>query len=369
MAASNPTHNTQSGMSTGLSYSLRRFLLTKEFGLILLLLLVVAFFYVQPDFPRQTRVYFDMTREVSPNIIAMIGAAMLILSGEFDLSIGSMLALSGVTTIAVFNASDNMWIGILAGLSTGLIVGIIHGYLITVRGMNSLVTTLGTMFAIRGIVYVYTNQTPLADENGFRQYQNLYHDELHTVFCRLGIFGSETSICQVVSGAAARNLPWFKQIPLPTVIALIMVMIFWFIMNQTEFGRQIYAIGGNATAARVSGIKVDRIKFILFVIGSLLAAFAGILLSSQTGSGYFNAGSDGFELTVIAAVVLGGISLAGGQGGLIGGLLGVLILGMSAKGMRLMRWNTNYQLIVSGLVMMAAVYAHDLRKRLADIRK
>jgi ribose/xylose/arabinose/galactoside ABC-type transport system permease subunit len=310
-----------------------------------------------------------MTREISPNMIAMIGIVMLIISGEFDLSIGSMLALSGVTTIAIFNATDNMWLGIIAGMSTGLIVGTIHGYLVTVRGMNSLVTTLGTLFAIRGIVYVYTNQTPLIDENGFRQFQNLYHDELHTVFCRLGVFSAESSICEVVTGAAARSLPWFKQIPLPTVIALLLVLLFWFIMNQTEFGRQIYAIGGNPTAARVSGIKVQRVKFILFVLGSTLAAFSGILLASQTGSGYFDAGSDGFELTVISAVVLGGISLAGGQGGMIGGLLGVLILGMTAKGMRLMRWNTNYQLIVSGLVMMAAVYAHDLRKRLSSIQK
>jgi ribose/xylose/arabinose/galactoside ABC-type transport system permease subunit len=157
------------------------------------------------------------------------------------------------------------------------------------------------------------------------------------------------------------------MVPLPAVIALLLVLAFLFVMTQTEFGRRIYAIGSNPTAARVSGIKVGRIKFSLFVLTSTLAAFSGVMLAAQTGSGYFDAGSTGFELLVISAVVLGGVSLAGGQGGLVGSLLGVVILGVNAKGMRLMGWNTNYQLIVSGAVMMAAVYMHDIRKRIENL--
>ncbi|NJL95126.1 MAG: ABC transporter permease [Anaerolineae bacterium] len=352
-----------------LPFWLQRLLLSKELGLLLLLAAVVAFFYNQVEAAQQTRVYFDVAREVSPNVIAMIGVAMLILAGEFDLSVGSMLAVSGVTTVSVFNATDSMYAGIAAGLATGPLVGSIHGYLVTVVGMNSLVTTLGSMFALRGLVYVYTNQTPVVDENRFRLFEVLYHDELHTWLCRVGLFGEESSVCARVVGAAARNLPWWKQVPLPAMIALLLVLFFTFIMTQTEFGRRVYAIGGNATAARVSGIKVARTKFLLFVNSSTLAAFAGVMLAAQTGSGYFDAGSTGFELLVIAATVLGGVSLAGGQGNLIGALLGVLILGMTSKGMRLMALNTNYQLIVIGVVMLAAVFMHDFRRRLDDLRK
>lgn len=343
---------------------LRRLLVSKELGLVLLLLAVVFYFYNQVEAAQETRVYFDLAREISPNVIAAIGIAMLMIAGEFDLSIGSMLAVSGVTTVVIFNETDSMWLGIAAGMATGPLIGSIHGYLVTGLGMNSLVTTLGSMFALRGLVYVYTNQAPIVDENKFTGFQSLYHDELHQVLCQWNVFDASSSICEVARGAAARNLPWYKQIPVPALIALLLVLVFIFILTQTEFGRKIYAIGSNPTAAKVSGIQVGRIKFSLFVLSSTLAAFSGVMLAAQTGSGYFDAGGTGFELLVIAAVVLGGVSLAGGQGGLIGAVLGVAILGMSGKGLRLMRYNTNYQLIVMGVVMMAAVYVHDLRKRI-----
>ena len=114
----------------------------------MLLLAVIAFFWIQEPSVRQERVYWDLLREISPNLIAAIGATMLMLAGEFDLSIGSMLAVTGITTVAVFNGTDNMWLGIFAGLMTGPIIGIIHGYLVTVQKMNSLVTTLGIIICL-----------------------------------------------------------------------------------------------------------------------------------------------------------------------------------------------------------------------------
>ena len=321
---------------------IQRFILTKELGLILLLLAVIVFVMWQTETARQSRVYFDMIQEVSPNVIAAIGVAMLMLAGEFDLSIGSMLAFTGVVTVVVFNETDNMWLGIIAGMATGPLIGGIHGYLVTVQGMNSLMTTLGSLFALRGLVFIYTNQTPILDENRFDAFQSLYHDDVI-------LFGT-------------------KIIPVPALIALVLVIIFHVVLTQTEFGRQIYAIGGNDTAARVSGIPVGRVKFILFILGSSTAAFAGLLLASQTSNGYFDAGR-GFELAVIAAVVLGGVSLAGGQGGLVGAVLGVLILGMTSKGLRLMRINTNWQLVITGTVMGIAVYMHDIRSRIERLRR
>ncbi len=326
------------GGNSGSASRLSRWLLTREAGLVILLLAVVVLFWILEPSTRQQRVYWDLLREISPNLIAAIGVTMLMLAGEFDLSIGSMLAVTGVTTIVVFNGTDNMWLGILAGLATGPIVGSIHGYLVTRQKMNSLVTTLGSLFALRGMVYVYTNKTPIIDENGFYDFQDAYYNNLGPV-------------------------------PLPFVLAIILVALALIVLTQSEFGRNIYAIGGNETAARVSGIKVNLIKFILFVICAGSAAISGMILTMQTGTGYFDSGSSGFELIVIAGVVLGGIALSGGKGSLVGTVLGVLILGMTAKGLRLMGVNTNMQLMVTGSIMILAVFMHSFHDRISIFRK
>lgn len=334
MAVISRSHSGNSGAARGL----RRWLLTREAGLAILLLAVVVLFWILEPSTRQQRVYWDLLREISPNLIAAIGVTMLMLAGEFDLSIGSMLAVTSVTTVVVFNGADNMWLGIIAGLATGPIVGGIHGYLVTRQKMNSLVTTLGSLFALRGMVYVYTNKTPIVDENGFYDFQDAYYNNL---------------------GPA----------PLPFVLAIILVLLTLIVLTQTEFGRNIYAIGGNETAARVSGIKVNLIKFILFVICASCAAISGMILTMQTGTGYFDSGSSGFELIVIAGVVLGGIALSGGKGSLIGTVLGILILGMTAKGLRLMGVNTNMQLMVTGSIMILAVFMHSFHDRILIFRK
>ena len=207
---------------------------------------------------------------------------MLMLAAQFDLSIGSMLAFTGVATVTAMNRTDSMWIGIAVGLATGPLIGAINGFLVTYVGMQSLMTTLGMMFALRGLVYVYTNKTPVVDENQFTQFTRLW-------FGKVG------------------------PIRAPVILALLLVALAWYVLSQTEFGRNIYAIGGNEQAARVSGISVRAIMFALFVISSCCAAVAGLLVAAQTDTGYFDAGVQGFELTVIA-VVLGGVSMAGGQG-------------------------------------------------------
>ena len=315
-----------------------RLVLTREAGLVILLLAVVALFLILEPSTRQQRVYWDLLREISPNLIAAIGVTMLMLAGEFDLSIGSMLAVVGVTTIVVFNGTNNMWLGIIAGLATGPLVGCIHGYMVTKQKMNSLVTTLGSLFALRGLVYVYTNKTPVVDEFGFYDFQDAYYNNL-------------------------------GPMPLPFVLAVVLVVLALALLTQTEFGRNVYAIGGNETAARVSGIKVNLIKFILFVISSGCAAISGMILTAQTGTGYFDAGASGFELVVIAGVVLGGIALTGGKGSLVGTVLGILILGMTAKGLRLLGVNTNMQLMVTGSIMILAVFMHSFHDRFSILKR
>jgi ribose/xylose/arabinose/galactoside ABC-type transport system permease subunit len=307
----------------------------EEWSLVLFLGLIVGFFLAVEPSTRQGRIYWDLLREVTPTLICAVGITMLLLSGEFDLTIGSMLAFTGVATVDAFNRTDSMWLGIMIGLMTGPLIGSINGFLVTVIGMESLMTTLGGLFALRGIVYVYTNRTPVVDQNQFTEFTRLW-------FTNIG------------------------PVPVPFIIALVLAVIAYFVLTRTEFGRNVYAIGGNKQAARVSGINVQRVKFVLFIISGTMAAIAGLLVASQTGTGYFDAGVQAFELQVIAAVVLGGVALSGGQGNLISVMLAVLILGMIGKGMRLMNIHTTQQLLVIGVVMLAAIYYHRVRKRVAS---
>lgn len=305
----------------------------EEVLLFALFLIVCGFFALAVPAARQPGTYLDLLRDVSPNLIAAIGLTLLLLAGQFDLSVGSMLAFTGVATVSTFNATGNMWLGILAGLLTGPLIGAINGYLVTVQGMSSLMTTLGMLFALRGLVYVWTNTTPVVDENRFTAFTAFYQGSV------LGV-------------------------PLPGLLAVVLIALAWVLLTRTEFGRNIYAIGGNATAARVSGIRVQRETFLLFVLSGTTAAIAGLLVASQTGTGYFDAGVQGFELIVIASAVLGGVSLSGGQGSLISAMIGVLILGMTGKGLRLMNVHTTQQLVVTGIVMLVAVYLHGVRNRM-----
>ncbi len=331
MATAKPIALPRTGELAGWRKTVGGFMRYEEIALLLLLGVIVGFFMVVEPAARGSRVYFDLLREVSPYLVCGVGMTLLMLSGEFDLTVGSMLALTGVVTVDVMNRSDSMWFGIFCGLLTGPIVGIINGYLVTRQKMNSLMTTLGMMFALRGLVYVYTNKTPIVDENRFTNFTKFWSIDVGPV-------------------------------PLPGLVALVPILLATLLLRGTEFGRSIYAIGGNPQAARVSGIHIDRTKFILFVISGSLAALAGLMVASQTGTGYFDAGVQGFELIVIASVVLGGVNLAGGEGRLVSAMLGVIILGMAGKGMRLMNIDTTQQLVVTGVLMLVAVWYHRLRQ-------
>jgi len=311
---------------------------------LLAFLLAIALIYsvLSPDF-RTAQTVWDLLREVAPNAIAAVGITLLMLSGEFDLSIGSVLAIVGIVTINVFNWTQglgpdvSLLCGLAAGLATGLVIGVVNGLLVTRAGMNSLMVTLGMMFLLRGIVYVWTGKTPIADEQGLESFKWIFHGSI-------------------------------GPLPVPALLAAAVAAAFYWVLTQTPFGRDVYASGGNPQAARVSGIQVQRLKFWSFVICSLLASVAGILLTAQIDNGYFDTGSTGFELMVIAAVVLGGVSLAGGEGSLVGAMLGVLIIGVTNKGLRLLNVYTTWQLVVIGVAIIVAVYAYLLRRRLLASR-
>jgi len=271
----------------------------------------------------------NILRDSSMAIIAGIGMTMLLITGEVDLSIGSLVAFVGVVTMDIINKTHSVFIGVLAGMGLGAFVGLINGLVRTKLQVNSLIGTIAMMMILRGSVYLYK----LEAVQNYHQLKAFY---------------------EVGNGYAG-------FMPIPVITMLVLYLVFLFILYKTVIGRRLYATGGNYTAAKISGIKVDNLKILTFIANSIFAAISGIILVSRMNSGQPNAGV-GFELTVISGVILGGTSLGGGEGTLIGTLVGMLILRVINNGIIILRWNQDLQIVISGLIIILAVYIDNKRK-------
>jgi ribose transport system permease protein len=271
----------------------------------------------------------NVLRDSSMDIIAAIGMTMLLITGEVDLSIGSLVAFVGVVTMDVINKTHNVALGVAAGLALGAVTGLVNGLVRTKLKVNSLIGTIAMMMVLRGGVYIYR----------IAAVQN---------------FHSLDAFFQIGNG-------YVGFLPIPILLMAVLYLLFLFVVNRTVMGRRLYATGGNATAARISGINVDRLKIATFMTASILAAVAGVILVSRMNSGQPNAGQ-GFEISVVAGVILGGTGLGGGEGTLIGTLIGVLILRVINNGIILLGWNQDLQIVVAGFVLIVAVYFDNKRK-------
>jgi ribose transport system permease protein len=290
---------------------------------ILVAVLVIAMTVVYPqNFPTASNLRAVLLN-LAPVGILVCGMMLLMIAGTFDLSCGSTLALSGVWAGVVVG----WWgwpaeMGFLVGIAVGLVAGIINGLIVTVIGINALIATLATMAIYRGLTYVTagTGVTPISD--AFRDYG---------------------AVVDPAFGLAA--LFW---------VMLIVALILGFLLSQTPFFRQYYFIGGNARAAKLSGIRVDRMLLVGFALMGALSALAGVLYAARLNSAVVNAGV-GIELKVITATVLGGASLKGGEGRILGGLLGVLFIALVENAMIINRVGVFWQGIVIGSVLLLAV--------------
>lgn len=270
----------------------------------------------------------NVLRDAALVAIAGIGMVMVILLGEIDLSVGSTQAVAGIIAVAVLNAYDSVMLALGAALVAGAFVGLINGLLITRAHINSLIATLGMMAILRGSAMVSTGAVSLQ--------------------------GTVDSFVDVGTGH-------WGPLPIPVVIAAVLLGLFLYVLHYTTFGRYIYAIGGNPQAARLSGLPVEGTRIAVFVLAGALAALSAFILASRLNSGQPNAGL-GFELQVIAAVILGGISLTGGVGTLAGALIGILMLTVLSNGLVLLNVSSFYHDIARGFVIILAVYLDTRRK-------
>jgi ribose transport system permease protein len=292
------------------------------------LIICIVLSFLSPVF-LSTNNIMNVLRQTSLIAITGIGMVMIILVGEIDLSVGSSQAVVGVFTVWMLNMTGSLFVAVSAGIGMGAVLGMINGLLVTRGKINSLIATLGTMAIFRGIAFVTTNAVSIqANVASFMEIGTGY----------LGIF------------------------PVPVVIMLLLFAFFYYILHHTAFGRYVYAIGGNSHAARLSGLAVDRTKMIVYILGGVLTSFSAIILASRMYSGQPNAGT-GFELQVVAAVILGGISLTGGVGSLLGAFIGILILSVLSNGLILLNVSSFYHEIVRGAVIILAVYLDGTRRR------
>ena len=269
-----------------------------------------------------TSIYdFVNSTQVSTNAIIAVGMTFVILTGGIDLSVGSTVAISGAFAASIIKSTNNVFLAIIVAGIVGIVIGLINGLLISKGKLQAFIATLATMTIFRGVTLVFTNGTPIS--------------KLSESFVNIG------------NGKLG-------FIPIPVVITVIVFIIAVYVLTETRFGRYLYAFGGNEDSARLSGINTNKIKTLVYVISGFASSIAGVIIASRIGSASPNAGT-GFELDAIAAVVIGGTSLAGGEGRITGTLIGALIIGVLNNGLNLMNVSPFYQSIVKGLVILIAV--------------
>jgi ribose/xylose/arabinose/galactoside ABC-type transport system permease subunit len=290
--------------------------------LIVFLLLVVFMLAAKPTFGTVQNITNVLQQNAIIGIIAC-GMTFAIILGGFDLSVGAVTALSSVVgaSLMIDAGMLNIPIGIVGALLACVLVGVINGSLIAYLGMNPFVATLGTMTVVRGLIYVATNATP-----------------------RFGVPYSFTTL----------GLGYIAGIPIPTIIFAVVVALLGFVLHRTRFGHYVYAVGGNVVAASEMGINAARVRFAVYVLVSVCAALSGIILIGQTASATPQAAL-GYELTAIAAVIVGGASLGGGRGHMLGTIVGVFLLGVVANALNLFGVSPFWQPVATGLILITAV--------------
>jgi ribose transport system permease protein len=306
-----------------------RFINQKESAIFLALIgIMIIITIIAPKFMTIGNLY-RVARQISFVAIVALGVFTVILTAGIDLSVGSLIGLSGVACGMAMAAGAGPFLSIIVGLATGLGVGLINGALVAFVGITPFIVTLGMLSMARGTIWVMTKGWPV--------------EEIHEKFMVIGqgdILG----------------------IPIPVVIMVVVAVVVHIVLKYTIFGRRIFAIGGNEEATRLSGINVRRIKWFAYGISGLLSAITGIILVARFNSAQTSSG-DGWELDAIAAAVIGGTSLMGGSGSVIGVIIGAAIMGVIRNGLVLMRVSAYWQTAIMGLIIVLAAVIDRIKNR------
>lgn len=267
----------------------------------------------------------NILRQTSINSIIAAGMTFVIITGGIDLSVGSTLALSGAVVAFLLASGMNPILAMAVALAVGAGIGVLNGLVIAKGKLQPFIVTLATMTVFRGATLVFTDGKPIS--SGYEKNAEFFSE---------------------------MGNGYFLGIPIPIIIMVIVFAIGYYVLTQTTLGRYVYSLGGSEEATKLSGVNTNRIKVMVYGISGLLAALAGIIITARLSSAQPTAGS-GYELDAIAAVVLGGTSLAGGVGTILGTVTGALIIGVLNNALNLMNVSSYYQLLAKGVVILIAV--------------
>jgi len=304
--------------------------LLKDNAIWLVFVLMVAIFTVyNPNFIKPSNL-MNIARQVAVYGIASVGMTFVILISGIDLSIGAIITFVNIIcAYLMVNLGVNMWVAVIISITAATLIGVLNGFMVSTVGIPALIATFAAQTVFDGLSYIISGGMPIS---GFDKTFNL--------------FGKWT----------------VGIVPISAIIMIVCFAAGAFILNKTYFGRYFYAIGGNEEAAKLSGIQVSKIKYLIYALSGFFAGLAGIVMLSRTGSAQNTAGL-GYEFDVITCVVLGGVSVKGGIGKISGVIAGVLIIGSLTNGMILMDVNSYTQKVIKGLVLAIAVGIDCLSNR------
>lgn len=305
---------------------MRKFL--KAYGVfVTFVVMFLALFIISPNF-RNPQNLLNLLQQNAVNGIIACGMTLMIITGGFDLSVGATAALSGMVAAALM-VRFGILAGVMGGMLAALAVGVTNGLLIAKVGINAFVATLGMQIITRGALYISTNATP--------------------------IYGLPSAYMTVGLGSIG-------PFPIATTIFVLVAVITHVLLRYTPFGQYVLSVGGNEESTRLSGVDVEKVKVAVFTLGGLLAGLGGLILLGQTNTGQPQAAS-GYELNAIAAAVVGGTPLTGGQGSIFNTVVGVLLMGMIANGLNLFNVSPYWQPAVTGFIILVAVGLDTIGKR------
>lgn len=309
-------------------YKKIRIIFLGPYGISLLIVpLAIVFTVLNPRFLSIANI-INVLRQASIIGIMSCGMTFVLLTGNIGLSVGSVVALAGVVTAWGICTGYSIIIAVIIGLLSGVFLGFINGWLTAKFNLHSLLITLGSMNAIRGIAYLITGGRPITG---------------------------------LPEGFTFLGAGYFLGIPIPVYILLIIALLSWYFLQFMVIGRYIYAVGSNSEAARLSGINKKQVIALTLTISGLCSAVSGVVLAARLSSGQPIVGI-GYELQVIAATVLGGVSLNGGQGRVLGAVIGAILIGIMNNGLNLVRVSPYWQQVLIGLIIIAAVILDKLRQ-------